>query len=97
MEPAIYREKDVLALVRISKATLWRWRKAGGIPPSDPVRAEHGRLAPHRNRRMDFEPPARDRLKPAPPRNDPEEARGPFSEGARAIEAQLSVAMKNRA
>ena len=33
MEPAIYREKDVLALVRISKATLWRWRKAGEFPP----------------------------------------------------------------
>ena len=32
MEPAIYREKDVLALVRISKATLWRWRKAGEFP-----------------------------------------------------------------
>ena len=32
MQLAIYREKDVLALVRISKATLWRWRKAGEFP-----------------------------------------------------------------
>ena len=30
--PAIYREKDVLALLGVSKATLWRWRKDGGFP-----------------------------------------------------------------
>ena len=32
MEPAIYREKDVLALLGVSKATLWRWRRDGGFP-----------------------------------------------------------------
>ena len=32
MEPAIYREKDVLAMIGVSKATLWRWRKDGRFP-----------------------------------------------------------------
>ena len=32
MQLAIYRERDVLALVGISKATLWRWRKADEFP-----------------------------------------------------------------
>lgn len=32
MEAAIYREKDVLALLGVSKATLWRWRREGVFP-----------------------------------------------------------------
>ena len=32
MERTIYRERDVLAVLGISKATLWRWRRAGGFP-----------------------------------------------------------------
>ena len=32
MEPAIYREKDLLAMLSISKATLWRWRRDGQFP-----------------------------------------------------------------
>ena len=32
MEPAIYREKDVLGMLSISKATLWRWRRDGEFP-----------------------------------------------------------------
>ena len=32
LQPAFYRETDVLALVRCSRATLWRWRRAGNFP-----------------------------------------------------------------
>lgn len=32
IQPAFYREADVLALVGCSKATLWRWRRAGRFP-----------------------------------------------------------------
>ena len=32
MEPAIYRQKDVLSLLGVSKASLWRWRRAGEFP-----------------------------------------------------------------
>lgn len=32
MEAEIYRERDVLALLAVSKATLWRWRKSGSFP-----------------------------------------------------------------
>ncbi len=43
MQPVIYRERDVLALVGISKATLWRWRKAGEFPA--PIRLGPNRVA----------------------------------------------------
>ena len=35
MDSIIYRERDVLAVLGISKATLWRWRRAGQFP--DPI------------------------------------------------------------
>ncbi len=43
MHPVIYRERDVLALVGISKATLWRWRKAGEFLA--PIRLGPNRVA----------------------------------------------------
>lgn len=33
IQPAFYREPDILALVGCSKATLWRWRRDGLFPP----------------------------------------------------------------
>ena len=32
MEAQILRERDVRALLGVSKVTLWRWRRAGNFP-----------------------------------------------------------------
>lgn len=39
-EPVVLRRKDVLALVRVSKSTLWNWVQAGTFPPSRPLNPE---------------------------------------------------------
>lgn len=46
MQAAIYREKDVLALVGVSKATLWRWRRDGAFP--NPVQLGPNTVGWHR-------------------------------------------------
>ena len=46
MEIAIYREKDVLGMLSISKATLWRWRRDGQFP--NPVRLGPNSVGWHR-------------------------------------------------